>query len=92
MEIQDKMFYNGLSNPAYPAVRRAFFTYKMLGFSNYQMQAVLTAAASIIVFSLSCSATAEAFLRPRECGNYAWYNLILTTCLTCQRRNTAQLN
>lgn len=72
------MFYNGLNYAPYPAVHKAFFTYKLLGFSNYQMQAVLTAAASLIVFSLSCSATTETFLRPRECDNYAWYNLILT--------------
>lgn len=56
------------------------------------MQTVLTAAASIIVSSLSCSATVEAFLRPRECDNYAWYNLIITACLTRQQRNTALLN
>lgn len=92
MENQAKIFYNSLSCPAYPAVHIAFFEYKLLGFSNHQMQTVLTAASPIIVRSLSCTATTEAFLRPRVCDNYAWYNIIITTRLTCQQRNTAQLN
>lgn len=72
MKIQANMFYNSLSCPAYPAVHVAFFEYKLLGFSNYQMQMVLTIALSIIVSSLSCTGTTEAFLRPRVLGNYAW--------------------
>lgn len=72
MEIQADMFYNSLRCPVYPAVHVAFLEYKLLFSSNYQMQMVLTIASSIIVSSLSCMGTTEAFLRPRVLGNYAW--------------------
>lgn len=67
--LKPSMFYNSLSCPA---VHVAFLEYKWLGFPNYQMQMVLTIALSVIVSSLSCTGTTEAFLGPRVLGNYAW--------------------